>query len=149
MRKFVLAAAAVAAASGFVPGTAGAQQGPNLIETRQVAFALMSGDFAGIRAVAAAKGDVKTLENPAKAIGRYAAIIPSLFPQGTAAGFNTRASPDIWTKNDDFKKAAATLGDAAAVLVKAAAAGDAAGVDEAIKGVGAACGACHRAFQTK
>ena len=50
MRKFVLAAAMVVAASGI----ASAQSGPNLIETRQVGFALLGGDFAGIRAVARA-----------------------------------------------------------------------------------------------
>ena len=145
MRKFVLAAAMVVAASGV----ASAQSGPNLIETRQVGFALLAGDFAGIRAVAAAKGDVKTLENPAKAMGRYAAIIPSLFPQGTAAGNNTKALPEVWSKSDDFKKASAALGEASALLVKASAAGDAAGVDAAIKAVGDACGACHRAFRAR
>lgn len=145
MRKFVLAAAMVVAASGV----ASAQSGPNLIETRQVAFALLAGDFAGIRAVAAAKGDVKSLENPAKAMGRFAAIIPTLFPEGTAAGNNTKALPDIWSKGDDFKKAAAAFGDASALLVKASAAGDAAGVDAAIKAVGDACGACHRAFRAR
>lgn len=145
MRKFVLAATMFAAASGV----ASAQSGPNLIETRQVAFSLLAGDFAGIRAVAAAKGDVKTLENPAKAMGRFAAIMPTLFPQGTAAGNNTRALPDIWSKSDDFKKASAALGDASALLVKASAAGDAAGVDAAIKAVGDACGACHRTFRAR
>lgn len=145
MRKFVLAAALVAAASGV----ANAQSGPNLIEIRQVGFALLSGDFAGIRAVATAKGDVKTLENSAKAMSRYAAIIPSLFPPGTETGNKTRALPEIWSKNDDFKKAAAGLGEASDLLVKASAAGDAAGVDAAIKAVGDACGACHRPFRTR
>ncbi len=145
MRKFVLAAAMVVAASGV----ASAQSGPNLIETRQVGFALLGGDFAGIRAVAAAKGDVKTLENPAKAMGRFAAIIPSLFPQGTAAGNNTKALPEVWSDAAGFQKASAALGEASAMLVKAAAAGDAAGVDAAIKAVGDACGACHRTFRAR
>jgi cytochrome c556 len=149
MRKQILAAAMVVAASGVLTGAAQAQSGPNLIETRQVGFALLSGDFTGIRAVAAAKGDVKSLENPAKAMVRFAALIPSLFPQGTAAGSNTKALPDIWSKNEDFKKAAAAFGDASAMLVKASAAGDVAGVDAAIKAVGDACGACHRAFRAR
>ena len=149
MRKFVLAAAVAVAAGGLMSGVANAQSGPNLIETRQVGFALLSGDFAGIRAVAAAKGDVKTLENPAKAMGRFAAIMPSLFPQGTAAGNNTRALPEVWSDSAGFQKAAASFGEASAMLVKAAAAGDAAGVDAAIKAVSDSCGACHRAYRTR
>jgi len=149
MRKFVLAAAVAVAAGGLMSGVANAQSGPNLIETRQVGFALLAGDFAGIRAVAAAKGDVKALENPAKAMGRFAAIIPSLFPQGTAAGNNTRALPEIWSDSAGFKKASDAFGEASAMLVKAAAAGDAAGVDAAIKAVGDACGACHRGYRTR
>ncbi len=149
MKTFVLAAAVAVAASGFVPGVAQAQSGPNLIDMRQVGFALLAGDFAGIRAVAAAKGDVKTLENPAKAMGRYAALIPALFPQGTAAGNNTKALPEVWSDAAGFKKAADGLGEASAMLVKAAAAGDAAGVDAAIKAVGDACGACHRGYRAR
>ncbi len=145
MKQFVLAAAMVVAASGV----ATAQSGPNLIETRQVGFALLAGDFAGIRAVAAAKGDVKTLENPAKAMGRFAAIIPSLFPQGTAAGNNTKALPEVWSDAAGFQKASAALGEAAGMLAKAAAGGDAAGVDAAIKAVGDACGACHRTYRAR
>jgi cytochrome c556 len=145
MRNFVLAAAMVVAASG----AATAQQGPNLIEVRQVSMALLTGDFAGIRAVAAAKGDVKTLENPAKAMVRFAAIIPSLFPQGTAAGNNTKALPEVWSNSDGFSKASAAFGEASAMLARAAAAGDAAGVDAGIKAVGDACGACHRPFRAR
>jgi len=149
MRKFVLAAAVAVAASGAMIGAANAQSGPNLIEMRQVGFALLAGDFAGLRAVAAAKGDVKTLENPGKAMVRYAALIPALFPQGTAAGSNTKALPEIWSDNAGFKKAADGLGEASGMLVKAAAAGDAAGVDAAIKAIGDACGACHRGYRAR
>ncbi len=146
MKKTLALAAVLAAAAS---GIAYAQSGPNLIETRQVGFALLAGDFAGIRAVATAKGDVKTLENPGKAMARYAAIIPSLFPAGTQAGSNTKALPEIWSDSAGFQKAAAALGDAATQLAKAANAGDAAGVDAAIKAVGDACGACHRTYRAR
>lgn len=149
MKTFVLAAAVAVAASGLVPGVAQAQSGPNIIEVRQVGMALLAGDFAGIRAVAAAKGDVKTLENPAKAIGRFAAIMPSLFPQGTAAGNNTKALPEVFSDAAGFKKAADAMGEASAMLVKAAAAGDAAGVDAAIKAMGDSCGGCHRGYRAR
>ncbi|MGE0415416.1 MAG: cytochrome c [Acetobacteraceae bacterium] len=146
MKKIlVLATAIVAGASGI----AYAQSGPNLIEMRKVGFALMAGDFAGIRAVAAAKGDVKTLENPAKAMARFAALIPSLFPEGTAAGGNTKALPEVWSNRAGFQKAADGLGAAATQLASAANAGDSAGVMTAIKAVGDACGACHKEFRAR
>ncbi|MGE0223469.1 MAG: cytochrome c [Acetobacteraceae bacterium] len=146
MRKTLAIAAALAVAA---IGSAQAQNGPNLIEMRQVGFSLMAGDFAGIRAVSALKGDVKTLENPAKAMQRYAALIPSLFPQGTAAGNNTKALPAIWSDNDGFVKAAAGLGEATGKLAELAKAGDADGVAAQIKVVGDACGACHRPYRAR
>lgn len=147
MRKLVLAT--VVAACGLLPGVVSAQTGPNLIETRQTLMSLQSGNYAGIRAVVAAKGDLKTLEGPAKGLVRSAAVLPSLFPQGTATGNNTRALPEIWSDNAGFQKAAATLGEAAGALAKAAAAGDAAGVDAAVKAIGDVCGSCHRAYRAR
>lgn len=147
MRKTLLLAAAMAAVT---IGTAQAQSaGPNLIEYRQVGFSLLSGDFTGIRAVATAKGDVKTLEGPAKAMQRYAALIPALFPAGTQAGNNTKALPEIWSDQAGFQKAAAALGEAAGAISVAAKAGDADGVAAGIKAAGDACGACHRVYRAR
>lgn len=145
MRKVVLLGAMAMLATA---GSARAD-GPNLIELRQVGMSLQSGDFAGIRAVVAAKGDVKTLEAPARAIQRWAAVIPSVFPQGTETGGNTKALPTIWSDMAGFQKAAAALGDASAKLVELAKAGDAEGVEAQIKLVGATCGACHNAYKAK
>ena len=126
-----------------------AQSGPNLIETRQVAFALLSGDFGGINAVIALKGDVKTLESRARAMARYAAIIPSLFPPGTAAGNNTKALPEVFSDAAGFQKAAMAMGAAATKLADSAKAGDADMVAADAKAVGAACGACHNSYRAK
>ena len=145
MKRIAIAAALAVAASG----AAYAQSGPNLIETRQVGFSLLAGSFGQIRAVSAAKGDVKTTEGAAKAMGRYAALIPSLFPAGTQAGNNTKALPEIWSDSAGFVKAAAALGAAAAATAKAANAGDAAGVEAGIKALGDACGACHRTYRAR
>ena len=144
-KKLALAAALVLAASGM----AQAQTGPNIIETRQVAMALLSGDFGGINAVVALKGDVKTLENRAKAMARFAAIIPSLFPPGTAAGNNTKATAEVFSDAAGFQKAAMAMGAAATKLAETAKGGDIDAVAADVKAVSAACSACHNTYRAK
>lgn len=147
--KKALAIATVLGSVVCATGGSAQAQGPNLIEVRQVGFALMSGNFGGIRDVANAKGDLKTLETRAKAIQRYAALIPALFPQGTAAGNNTKALPEVWSDSAGFQKAAMALGDASGKLADAAKAADADAVAAQIKAVGDACGACHRTYRAR
>jgi cytochrome c556 len=153
-KKLALAAATLFGAGMFGAGLFGggmaqAQPGPNLIEMRQVAFSLMSGDFGGINAVIALKGDVKTIEGRAKAIARYAAIIPAMFPAGTAAGNNTKALPEVFSDSAGFQKAAMGLGAAATKLSESAKSGDVEMVAADAKAVGAACGVCHNNYRAK
>lgn len=147
-RKLVLVAAIVVAAGGFAPGGASFAQGIDPIQTRQAGQDLIAGDFAGIKAVIAAKGDVKTLEGPAKAISRWAKLFPSLFPPGSDTG-ETKAAPKIWTEKPEFEKAALRLSTEADALATAAKAGDAAAVEAAFKSVSEACGACHKEYRLK
>ena len=99
-------------------GTASAQW-VGVIETRQAGLDLLAGDFAGIRAVVAAKGDVKTLEDPAKAIARWIKQLPTLFPAGTEQGHDTKALPAIWSDTAGFQKAAGNLAEAIRAVVAA------------------------------
>src|SRR3954452_2485813 len=123
--------------------------GPDVIELRQTGMDLQAGDFTGIRAVVDLEGDIKKLEGPAKAIQRWAMVIPTLFTKGSEQGHNTKALPEVWSDNAGFQKAAATLGEAAGKLVEVAKAGDADGVAAQVKAIGDACGACHRTYRAK
>jgi cytochrome c556 len=134
----MLAGLATARADGLDP-----------IAVRQAGFALNGGDFAFIRSVVAAKGDVKPLEVPAKAIAKWAAVIPTLFPKGTEKGGETKALPEIWSDPAGFQKIALGLGDAANKLAVAAKAGDADEVAADTKLLGEQCGACHKAYRAK
>ncbi len=109
------------------------------IETRQAGQDLLAGDFAGIRAVVAAKGDVKTLEVPAKAMARWTRQFPTLFPKGSEQGHNTKALPAIWTDPAGFQKTAIDLADASDKMAELAKAGDADAVAAQVKVVGDAC----------
>src|ERR1700761_2348278 len=110
----------------ILPFTIGVARADGLdpIAVRQAGMALAGGDFAYIRAVIAAKGDVKPLDVPAKAIGKWAALIPVLFPPGSDKGGNTKALPEIWSDRAGFEKIATALGVAADKLAVAAKAGD-------------------------
>jgi cytochrome c556 len=141
-RLVIFAALALTAA-----GTARADF--NVIETRQAGQDLLSSDYAGIRAVVAAKGDIKTLENPSKAIARWMRQYPSLFPKGSDQGHNTKALPAIWSDMAGFEKAANDTADAADKMAQLAKAGDADGYAAEIKVLGDTCTACHRTFRER
>src|SRR3954452_6976939 len=123
MNKIVLLAVVAIATTGIARA-----QSIDVIETRQAGQDLLAGTYAGIRAVVAAKGDVKTLENPAKYMARWLRQYPSLFPKGSDQGHDTKALPTIWTDTAGFQKAALDTAEAATKLAELAKAGDAEGV---------------------
>jgi cytochrome c556 len=133
-----IGAAGIARADGYDP-----------IETRQAGQDLLAGTFAGIRVVVAEKGDVKTLETPAKAMARWIRQFPTQFPKGSEEGHNTKALPAIWSDLEGFLKAAGNLSDAATQLAELAKAGDAEAVAAQVKVVGDACAACHRTYRAR
>jgi len=121
----------------------------NVILLRQAGQDLLAGDFGGVRAVVAAKGDVKTLVQPATAMGKWMRVFPSTFPTGSDKGNNTKALPAIWTDMAGFQKAANDMAGAADRLAQFAKADDADGVTTQVKAVGEACAACHRTYRAK
>ncbi|HVC62194.1 MAG TPA: cytochrome c [Acetobacteraceae bacterium] len=130
---------------------AGAAQAeaPNPIVTRQAGQELVLGDFTGIRAVVAMKGDVTKLQQPAKALARWMRQFPSQFPPGSDTGHDTKALPAIWSDQAGFHKAADKLIGAADKLAQLAKAGDAGGVASQVKVVGEACLACHKTYRAR
>jgi cytochrome c556 len=119
------------------------------IAIRQVGMDLTGGSFAYIKSVVQAKGEVKHLEEPAKAIARWTKTIPVLFPPGSDKGEDTKALPEIWSDRAGFEKIAAAAGTAATKLAEAAKAGDADTVAVQFKALGEQCGACHKGYRAK
>jgi cytochrome c556 len=99
--------------------------------------------------VVAAKGDVKTLENPAKAMARWIRQFPTQFPKGSEEGHNTKALPAVWSDTAGFQKAANDFADASTKLAELAKAGDTDAVAAQVKVVGDDCAACHRTFRAR
>jgi cytochrome c556 len=142
--KITLSAAMMVAAMGLAHA-----DGLDPIAIRQVGMDLQNGTFGLIRSVVAAKGDVKTLEGPAKALARWAKTIPSVFPAGSDKGGNTKALPEVWSDRAGFEQIAEKMGAAALKLADAAKAGDADAVAAEAKAVGEQCGACHHDYRAK
>jgi cytochrome c556 len=142
-RKLALVAAIIMAVGG-----AAYADGIDPIQTRQTGMDLLSGTFAGVKAVITSNGDVKTLELSGKAIQRWGALLPTLFPAGSDKG-DTKAAPTIWADSAGFQKAGMNLSAAGETLATAAKAGDATAVAAAFKGIGEACGACHKEYRLK
>jgi cytochrome c556 len=147
--QITLCVAVVLASTGVAGSGAAKADGLDPIAVRQAVMSLQGGDFAYIRAVLAAKGDVKPLEVPAKAIIKSTAVIPTLFPKGTESGGDTRALPEVWSDPAGFQKLAAAATDVATKLAAAAKAGDADEVAADTKLLGEQCGACHKAYRAK
>lgn len=95
--------------------------------------------------------DYATIETKAKDIMGVMDKVPDLFPKGSTSE-KSRAHPDIWTKNEEFRKRAANAKKAAEALSKAAAAKDEAEVNIKVKELGnnreGACGECHKVFRS-
>jgi cytochrome c556 len=143
-RRIVLCAAIMLTGLGVAHA-----DGLDPIAVRQAGFSLQNSDFAYIRSVVAAKGDVKPLEAPAKAIAMWTAVIPTLFPKGTETGGNTKALPEVWSDQAGFQKIALAANAAATKLAAAAKAGDADEVAADTKLLGEQCGACHKGYRAK
>lgn len=141
----VTAFAAASAASMAV-----AQGSPaEIIAARQAGFK-RTGDNAGDIKKAIDGGlDLTALAPRAQEIADWSRKIPSMFPPGSEAGAKTAALPAIWADKPTFEKAAANLGIEADKMVAVLKTGDKAAVASQFGAMGAACGACHRAFRAR
>lgn len=137
-----LSVAGIAQAQVSVPAS-------TIIAARQSAFALSAGTFGGMKAAIQHRDSVKGWADQAGALEEWAQLIPSMFPDGTQTGHDTKAKAAIWTDRAGFEKRARAYADAARALETAARADDLAGFTAAFKNVGQACGACHKAYREK
>jgi cytochrome c556 len=90
--------------------------------------------------------DAEAVKTALTTISTDMKAFPDQFPAGSEA--NSAAAPVIWDNMDDFKaKAAKLAGDADTILASMPA--DQAGVQEAVKTLGANCGTCHQTYRLK
>lgn len=118
---------------------------------RQSYFTLVAMNFGPIGAMV--KGEMpwddaqlKVFANDLGALGNM--DVSRAFAPGTDKG-TTRAKPEIWQNQDDFKAKLNTMREALAGLQVAAGSGDKKIVAEAVGAAGKACKACHDDYKSK
>ncbi|HEY0413774.1 MAG TPA: cytochrome c [Allosphingosinicella sp.] len=154
MRKVTIlgAAALVVAAAAASQGLARPRPAPPLltpqqvVAARQAAFGLSAGVFGNIKGAVDSGADPKPFGFGARNLAKWAAVLPSMFPAGTALP-ESKAKPAIWTARADFEAKAAAYAAAAGKLAAAAQAGDKAAFAAAFRETGGACKACHDAYR--
>ncbi len=100
------------------------------------------------------EGSAEDVARRAGEIGKIAAKIPSMFPDGTemngAADSKFKAMPEIWLDWENFEKAAALMLSKSKALAAAAGGGDKAAIAEAFTSLGKeGCSGCHKKFRMK
>jgi cytochrome c556 len=153
MRILICAAAILAAGTAAIAARAPAKHEPGLtpqqiVAARQAAFGLSGATFGGMKGAVDAGGDVKPLTGGARNLLRWARVLPTMFPAGTATP-ESHARPALWQNRADFERKAADYAAAAEKLLAAAQANDKTAFAAAWKATGATCGACHDSYRVE
>lgn len=148
MKRVALTAAAVAA----IVTTAVAQTASpaDLIRARQAHYKQMGAAMKGLNdQLHSGAPSVDAIRQASHVIVGYAPQLLRWFPRGTGeeAGVRTRALPEIWSDNQNFRRAGAVLLVAARALDAAAQRGDLDAIRAAVPGVAHACGNCHDTYR--
>lgn len=153
-QKFLAAILAITVAGMLaLPGLAGTPA--ETVKLRQETMKQLGGHMKAIKNFAMqGDGSAEDVARRAVEIGKIAARIPSLFPEGTGMDEvldpKNGAKPEIWLDWENFEKAAAKLEAQSKALAAAADGGDQAVIKEAFQNLGKnGCGACHKPYRIK
>jgi cytochrome c556 len=148
LKHVLLTAAAIVA----IVATAAAQTGgaADIIRGRQAHYKQMGGAMKAINdQLHGTSPSLDTIRRGSHVIAGFAVQLIRWFPAGTGpeAGVRTRALPQIWSDNANFRRAGATLLVAARALDAAAQRGDMDAIRAAVPRVAHACGNCHDSYR--
>ena len=148
MKAFASIAAAALITSLSAPALAQFQKPEDAVKYRKAALTVMGTHFGRIGAMANGRVpfDAAAADNSAAIVQTMSALPWEGFVAGTDKG-ETRALPEIWTEQAEFKKGAEKLQAETAKLSAAAKTGDLDAVKAAFGAVGQSCKACHDAYR--
>jgi cytochrome c556 len=148
VKRLVLTAAAIAAI--VTTATAQSPSPADLIRARQANYKQMGAAMKGMYdQLHASTPSIDAIRQGSHVVVTFAPQLLRWFPPGTGpeAGVRTRALPDIWSDNQNFRRAGATLLVAARALDAAAQRGDMDAIRAAVPQVAHACGNCHDTYR--
>jgi cytochrome c556 len=121
------------------------------VEKRQAEMKKLGGAFKAILDyIKDGVGTVADVQAAAATVKAQSAIVPTLFPAGTALGVGkSMAKPELWEHKAEIDKISAQLQADSAKLVEAAASGDKAQIGGAFQAVGKNCQGCHTDYRQK
>lgn len=147
----VAAAAVLAAAMGF-GAAATADEKSDSVAQRQAVMNSIGTHIGAIKGILTGGGDVTAVSNHAAAVSNLAAVVPTMFPEGTSLedGYDTEAKPEIWSDWEGFVAAADKVETMTAELAEIAKGGDADAAMAQFAATGKeGCGGCHSTFRQK
>jgi cytochrome c556 len=133
------------AAASFA--AAAEETNPNIVH-RQGIYKIAAGHMTAMKSIIALKFEPARdhLSYHATALREAFMHHKDAYPAGSDKG-ETKARPEIWTRNDDFKAAGKRAMEATDKLVEATKGSDMTVIAAAFKDVGAACKNCHDDFR--
>ena len=118
-----------------------------IVAARQASLHMSGAAMGNMRAALEGGRDISGQAYAARGVARWAAILPTMFPESTRGVGPTRARPEIWLNKPDFEAKAAAYRSEAARLADVAAKGDRAAFELQFKATAATCKACHDTYQ--
>jgi len=116
----------------------------SFVQMRQASLDMSLWTRIQMEAAMKAGAAAKTQAYPARALAKWAHVLPAMFPTGSGPDApGTQALPPVWTDRAGFLKAAATYATAADRLSELAQADDTEGFKAQLVVVHQACDACH------
>ncbi len=147
-RRVVLLTAALLIGAGAHAGTSNVLQ---VVHARREHFKRLGRTAKSLRdQIGRSRPNWNLVVSDTNEIERLAQDLPNWFPAGSgqARGIKTKARAIIWSKPQEFARAAHRLSNSAAILAQAASRHDLAGVRLRARAVGQACGSCHHRFRS-
>lgn len=152
LKRYALLAAAVLAAPTALPSfaadTASGLSAEQIIAARQAGYDMSAATFGGMMKATKDGASAKDEGFQAHALAKWAKVVPTMFPAGTATGA-TKARPEVWSNRDGFNRAAAIYAAATDKLAQLSEANDTPGFTAQLGEVKKACDACHQDFRQR
>jgi cytochrome c556 len=151
MKHLIVGCAAIAATLASLPAAAQFQKPEDAIKYRQSAFTVMANHFGRIGAMAQGKApfDAKAAQDSMVVISAVHKLPFTAFGDGTDKGGNTKALPEVWSKQAGFNEARDKMFTEMAKLDGAVKSGSFDNVKAAFGGVGGSCKGCHDDYRAK